>query len=155
MINVTSLRRAYLLFCRNRWLSISRIVLGRGLGLVLACGSANADYVVLVDLGAAEPAVVIEARYAGSHNFVGVPIEGYLDAKVLLTQPAIEALSAVQATIVEFGLGIKVFDGYRPQRAVDHFVRWASDLNDLATKAEFYPQVEKANLFSDGYIAAR
>ena len=155
MINVTSLRRAYLLFCRNRWLSISRIGLGRGLGLVLACGSANADDVVLVDLGAAEPSVVIEARYAGSHNFVGVPIEGYLDAKVLLTQPAIEALSAVQATLVEFGLGIKVFDGYRPQRAVDHFVRWASDLNDLATKAEFYPQAETANLFSDGYIAAR
>ena len=149
MINVTSLRSAYLLICQGRWLRISTLWLG------LVCGSAHADDAALVDLAAALPTIVVEARYAGSHNFVGVPIEGYLDARVLLTQPAVEALGAVQAGLVEFGLGIKVFDGYRPQRAVDHFVRWASDLNDLATKAEFYPQVDRANLFSDGYIAAR
>jgi D-alanyl-D-alanine dipeptidase len=135
MINVTSLRSAYLLICQGRWLRISALWLG------LVCGSAHADDAALVDLAAALPTIVVEARYAGSHNFVGVPIEGYLDARVLLTQPAVEALGAVQAGLVEFGLGIKVFDGYRPQRAVDHFVRWASDLNDLATKAEFYPQV--------------
>lgn len=117
--------------------------------------SANAEEADLIDIGEALPTVIVDARYAGSHNFVGAPVDGYREAKVLLTKPAIEALSAVQARLAEFGLGLKVFDGYRPQRAVDHFVRWASDLEDTRTKNEFYPRVDKANLFSDGYIAER
>ena len=95
MINVTPLRSAYLLICQGRWLPISALWLG------LVCGSANADDAVLVDLAAAVPTIVVEARYAGSHNFVGVPIEGYLDARVLLTQPAVEALGAVQRRLLE------------------------------------------------------
>lgn len=117
--------------------------------------SANAEEAPLIDISSAVPTVVVDARYAGSHNFVGAPVDGYLEAKVLLTKPAIEALRSVQAGLAEFGLGLKVFDGYRPQRAVDHFVRWARDLEDTETKDEFYPRVDKANLFSDGYIAER
>ena len=53
------------------------------------------------------------------------------------------------------GLGIKVFDAYRPQQAVDQFVRWAKDLSDIRMKAQYYPEVEKQHLFRDGYIASR
>ena len=53
------------------------------------------------------------------------------------------------------GLGLKVFDGYRPQNAVNHFMRWAADLNDTRTKADYYPRVDKENLFRDGYIAEK
>jgi D-alanyl-D-alanine dipeptidase len=65
------------------------------------------------------------------------------------------ALAAVQKDLAGRGLGLKVFDCYRPTRAVAHFVRWAKDLKDVAQKARFYPEVDKQNLFRDGYIAAR
>jgi len=101
------------------------------------------------------PGVVLDVRYFTSHNFLGVPVDGYEAPRVILTEQAARALVGVQATLGRFGLGLKVFDGYRPQRAVDHFVRWAEDLDDTRMKAEFYPDVDKANLFRDGYIAAR
>lgn len=108
-----------------------------------------------VDVREAVPDAVLEVRYYTDHNFVGEPIDGYEAPVVLLTEPAALALARVQESLAPFGLGIKVFDGYRPQRAVDHFVRWAGDLDDTRGKAEFYPDVDKSNLFRDGYIAAR
>src|SRR5690554_329737 len=101
------------------------------------------------------PNVVIDARYAGDNNFVGRPVDGYLANTVILTRPAAEALAKVSEDLAAFGLGLKVFDGFRPQRAVDHFVRWAADLSDQSTKARHYPDVEKKHLFRDGYIAER
>ncbi|MUM76435.1 peptidase M15 [Pseudodesulfovibrio sp. F-1] len=101
------------------------------------------------------PGVVLDVRYFTSHNFLGDPVDGYEAPRVILTVQAARALAGVQATLARFGLGLKVFDGYRPQRAVDHFVRWAEDLSDTRMKAEFYPDVDKAHLFRDGYIAAR
>ncbi|MDR4126709.1 M15 family metallopeptidase [Yanghanlia caeni] len=101
------------------------------------------------------PNVVIDARYAGDNNFVGRPVDGYLANTVILTRPAAEALAKVSEDLAAFGLGLKVFDGFRPQRAVDHFVRWAADLSDQSTKARHYPDVEKEHLFRDGYIAER
>jgi len=65
------------------------------------------------------------------------------------------ALAAIQLELVDKGLGLKVFDAYRPQQAVDHFVRWAADLEDARNKQQYYPNVDKANLFTEGYIAAR
>ncbi|MFH1913795.1 MAG: M15 family metallopeptidase [Pseudomonadota bacterium] len=103
----------------------------------------------------AVPGVVLDVRYFTSHNFVGVPVDGYEAPRVILTVQAARALAGVQQTLARFGLGLKVFDGYRPQRAVDHFVRWAENLDDTRMKAEFYPDVDKANLFRDGYIAAK
>lgn len=103
----------------------------------------------------AVPGVALDVRYYTSHNFVGEPVDGYEAPRVILTVRAAQALCGVQQALARFGLGIKVFDGYRPQRAVDHFVRWAADLDDTRMKAEFYPDVDKANLFRDGYIAAR
>lgn len=101
------------------------------------------------------PDLRLEPRYAGSHNFVGQPIDGYLKPRCILSREAAEALSKVQEELRPFGLGLKVFDGYRPQRAVDHFVRWAENVSDTRMKTEFYPEVDKKNLFRDGYIAAK
>ncbi len=101
------------------------------------------------------PDLVLELRYASSHNFIGEPIDGYVSERLLMTREAALALAKVQADLNEFGLGLKVFDAYRPQRSVDHFVRWAKDLEDTRMKADFYPEVDKADLFEEGYIAAR
>lgn len=95
-----------------------------------------------------------EARYFTSNNFMGKPVEGYEAPRVILTTEAAAALQKVQADLAEQGLGLKVFDAYRPQRAVDHFVRWAQDLDDTLKKAEYYPGILKSELFERGYIAA-
>ena len=108
-----------------------------------------------VDAATVVPGVIVEARYAGHHNFVGQPIDGYLAARCLLTQQAAEALADVARDLAPRGLVIKVFDCYRPVRAVANFVRWARDLNDIGGKAEFYPDVDKRTLFRDGYISSR
>lgn len=101
------------------------------------------------------PAVSTELRYATAHNFVGEKIDGYRQPRCIMTHQALIALRNVQKELLPFGLGLKVFDAYRPQRAVDHFVRWAGNLDDTRMKAEFYPRVDKKNLFKDDYIAAR
>jgi len=108
-----------------------------------------------VDLETAVPTLRIEARYYGSNNFLGRPVDGYEAPRCYLTRPAAAALRQAAETLAPFGLGLKVFDAYRPQRAVDHFVRWAKDLNDTKMKASYYPGVAKADLFKKGYIAAR
>lgn len=108
-----------------------------------------------VDAAQIVPGLQVEMRYTGSHNFVGRPVDGYEAPVCILTRPAAEALARVQAELAPRGLGLKVYDCYRPQRAVAHFASWAADLNDQSTKAEFYPNVEKARLFELGYIAQR
>jgi len=108
-----------------------------------------------VDMGEFLIDAQIEARYATRGNFVGVPIDGYQAGKVVLTQEAADALLAVQIELREAGLGLKLFDGYRPQRAVDHFVRWAEDGEDQLMKSVYYPRIEKSVLFAQGYIAAQ
>ena len=108
-----------------------------------------------VYLDEAIPDIVIELKYTTGDNFVGQPIDGYEHGRAILSEPAAAALAEVQAALQPFGLGLKVFDAYRPQRAVDHFVRWAGDLEDQRTKPDFYPDVAKEDLFEEGYIAAR
>jgi D-alanyl-D-alanine dipeptidase len=108
-----------------------------------------------VDAAATVPGLIVDMRYAGSHNFVGRPIDGYQAPRCLLTQAAAAALADVARDLAARGLHLKVFDCYRPTRAVANFVRWARDLSDVAGKAEFYPDVDKRTLFRDGYIAAR
>jgi D-alanyl-D-alanine dipeptidase len=108
-----------------------------------------------VDAATVVPGLVAEMRYAGTHNFVGRRIDGYAAARCLLTKPAAEALAEIARDLAPHGLVIKVFDCYRPARAVANFVRWARDLNDIAGKAEFYPNVNKRTLFRDGYISSR
>jgi len=101
------------------------------------------------------PSVVLEIRYATQNNFIGEPIHGYLAPKAILTTQATQALKAVQEELHPFGLGLKIFDAYRPQKAVDHFVQWGKDLHDTRMKSLYYPTVEKKDLFRLGYIAKR
>jgi len=108
-----------------------------------------------VDVKALIPSVELDIRYFGPHNFVGQRVDGYLAPKCILTRKAAESLSRVQEELKDFGLSLKVYDCYRPQRAVDHFVRWAKDVDDTLTRQEFYSTVDKRNLFKDGYIASR
>ncbi|MDT0213961.1 M15 family metallopeptidase [Rothia sp. ARF10] len=114
--------------------------------------SAPDEFVALRDV---DPSIVHEIRYTTNHNFVGERIDDYRAPLCLLTRPAAEALSRAQDVLRPQGLTLKVYDCYRPQGAVDHFVRWAEDLDDEQMKSEFYPRVEKSRLFEDGYIAAK
>jgi zinc D-Ala-D-Ala dipeptidase len=108
-----------------------------------------------VDAATVVPGLMADIRYAGVHNFVGRPIDGYEEPHCLLAQAAANALAEVARDLAPRGLHVKVFDCYRPTRAVANFVRWARDLKDTAGKAEFYPNVDKRTLFRDGYIASR
>lgn len=96
-----------------------------------------------------------EVRYFTADNFVGEPIAGYQAATIYMTEPTYQALLTVAEELSTFGIGIKIFDAYRPQQAVDNFVSWAEDLRDTRMKSRYYPRVDKSNLFRDGYIAAR
>ncbi|WP_431976241.1 M15 family metallopeptidase [Micromonospora haikouensis] len=107
-----------------------------------------------VDLSDVDPTVVTDIRYATAHNFVGRPIAGYREPLCLLTRPAAEALRRVQQAARATGHRLKVYDCYRPQRAVDDFVAWAGRPGEQKTKAEFYPDVAKSRLFADGYLGA-
>lgn len=101
------------------------------------------------------PDASMDIRYFTEHNFVGARVDGYEAPKCYLTRQAAQALARVQADLVALGYGVKIYDCYRPQRAVDHFARWGKDLDDTATRTEFYPTVDKRNLFRDGYIAEK
>lgn len=131
------------------------------LAILLAVGFAPAasaqptappGFVALADV---DPTIIQEIRYFTPHNFVGDPIDGYRQPMCILTREAAEGLERVQRVFVEQGYTLKVYDCYRPQRAVDEFVAWGEDLADQRMKAEFYPRVQKADVFSDGYVAER
>jgi D-alanyl-D-alanine dipeptidase len=107
----------------------------------------------LVDLAQVAPSVVVDMRYAGARNFVGRPVHGYRAARCLLSRAAARALGQVQRQLAPAGLGLMVYDCYRPQRAVDDFIAWAKDEGRTATKASQYPDVPKSQLFKRGYIA--
>src|SRR5215213_11838068 len=108
-----------------------------------------------VDVAEAVPDLVVDARYAGQNNFIGRPIDGYEAPRCLLTRPAADALAAVQNELSASRFGLKVFDCYRPARAVAHFVRWARDPNDMGRKQAFYPEIDKRDLLRLGYISSR
>jgi D-alanyl-D-alanine dipeptidase len=110
------------------------------------------DFVNAADVVAG---LVVKVRYAGYFNFVGQPIIGYEAPVCLLTRRAAETLAKVQTTLKPFGFGLKVFDCYRPVKAVAQFVRWAEDPQDTRMKPEFYPELDKNELMPKGYIAER
>lgn len=108
-----------------------------------------------VDIREVIPDVALDIRYITSHNFLGRPVKGYEAPKCLLTRRAAQALAMVQNELRPQGLTLKIYDCYRPQRAVNDFVAWAQDVNDVTAKAEFYPTLDKAVLFPQHYIAER
>ncbi|TRO67010.1 M15 family metallopeptidase [Christiangramia sabulilitoris] len=101
------------------------------------------------------PDIISEIRYAGKNNFIGKPIAGYDTARAIISKSAALALSKVQKELIQKDLMLKIFDAYRPQRAVDHFVKWAADKADTLKKARFYPDIPKDRLFELGYISTR
>ena len=98
---------------------------------------------------------LLDVRYYGNNNFIGTRIDGYEAPTAVLTEEAAAALKVAADILEEQGFYIKVFDAFRPQRAVDHFVRWAQDLDDQKMKELFYPDVDKSKLFELGYIAEK
>jgi D-alanyl-D-alanine dipeptidase len=100
-----------------------------------------------------DPSIIQEIRYHSDHNFVGRRIDGYPEGRCLLTQQAAEALKRVQAAATQKGYSLKVYDCFRPLRAGEDFKRWAKIPSDQAMKAEFFPDLTKEAVFSDGYVA--
>ena len=101
------------------------------------------------------PNLEVELRYYSDNNFVGKRIAGYESDTLILTYEATVALKKVQEELQQRNLSLKIYDGYRPRRAVNHFILWARDLNDTINKKYFYPNVAKADLFKEEYIASR
>jgi D-alanyl-D-alanine dipeptidase len=120
--------------------------------LAVANSALPKGFVYLRDI---DPAIVQDIRYAGSHNFVGRPIRGYLAPECILSEPAAKALEAVQRKLADKNLSLIVWDCYRPKRAVDDFLQWSKDPAHVEMKAEFYPRTDKQKLFALGYLAMR
>ena len=101
------------------------------------------------------PDALLDIRYYSAFNFAGTRIDGYQAPNAILSRPAAEALVRVAAAACERGYVLRIFDAYRPQAAVDHFVRWAEDPLDQTLKNIFYPEVDKNRLFELNYIAQK
>ncbi|MBR1735686.1 MAG: M15 family metallopeptidase, partial [Firmicutes bacterium] len=110
----------------------------------------SSDFVLLSE---AVPDAILEIRYYSTYNFVGERIDGYEEPLAFLTKESAEALKEVSDELVEKGYRLKIFDAYRPQMAVTHFMNWALDADDVKMKEYFYPELEKDVLFPQGYIA--
>jgi len=109
----------------------------------------NSQFVTLTDV---VPDAILEIRYFSTYNFVGKRIDGYEQPIALLTKQAADSLRVVSDEVKEMGYRLKIYDAYRPQKAVDHFVRWAKDVNDTTMKPYFYPDLDKSVLFPEYYI---
>ncbi|MEO8988641.1 MAG: M15 family metallopeptidase, partial [Rhodanobacter sp.] len=107
----------------------------------------------LVDIRSVMPDIAEDIKYAGSDNFVGRPVDGYRAAKCYLLRPVATALARVEHDLRRQHMRLKLFDCYRPARAVADFVRWAHDLSDQRTKAAHYPLLDKSQLLGT-YIAS-
>ena len=117
-----------------------------------AATSPTDDSSQFVTLAEAIPDAILEIRYYGTYNFVGSRIDGYEEPTAMLTQKAAEALKAVSDDVLSKGYRLKIYDAYRPQKAVDHFVRWAADLSATEMKPYFYSDLDKSVLFDQEYI---
>jgi zinc D-Ala-D-Ala dipeptidase len=108
-----------------------------------------------VHLETLAPAIRQDIRYHGRENFLGTRVDGYDAPRCILTRAAAEALARVQAELRPQGLSLKVFDCYRPQRAVAHFLRWARTPDDPVLRARYHPNLDKRQLLREVYIADR
>ena len=112
----------------------------------------TSQFVTLTD---AVPDAILEIRYFGTYNFVGTRIDGYLEPTALLTRAAADSLRAVSDDVKKLGYRLKIYDAYRPQQAVYHFVRWAENVKDTLMRHYFYPDLDKSVLFDQEYICAK
>ena len=113
------------------------------------------DYSQFVNITDVVPDAILEIRYFSTYNFVGARIDGYEEPVALMTRQAADSLRAVSDDLKYHGYCLKIYDAYRPQRAVDHFLRWALDETDTITKAYFYPRLTKKQVFEGEYVAEK
>lgn len=99
--------------------------------------------------------VLTHAPYATADNFTGAVVDGYGANRIVVTRAMVDALCAAREKAAERELFLLIWDSVRPQRAVDRFVRWSQTPEENMAKERFYPNLEKAELFANGYIAAR
>ena len=131
---------------------MSGLLLGASL---VSCNREEVNSRNFVNITDVVPDAILEIRYFGTYNFVGTRIDGYEQPTALLTRQAADSLKAVSDELKALGYRLKIYDAYRPQKAVDHFVRWGKDLNDTLMKPYFYPNESKDSLFIKEYIATR
>ncbi len=101
------------------------------------------------------PGIRWDAKYATWDNFTGKPVDGYLANRIVGTRALCAALERAQERAVSLGFGLLLWDGYRPQRAVDCFLRWSQQPEDGRTKPRHYPNIGRPEMFEKGYVAAR
>ena len=149
----------------NKAKSLMLAFVGCLLGMTLIGCSDNGDktdsnapeedasqFVVLTDV---VPDVILEIRYYSTYNFIGRRIPGYDEPIAILTRQAADSLKKVSDDLVKQGYRLKIFDGYRPQKAVDYFMAWAKDVNDTIMKPYFYPELDKSVLVPQEYVAEK
>jgi len=112
----------------------------------------NADFAFVDEL---VPGIRWDAKYATWDNFTGKPVDGYLANRIIGTRVLCGALSTAQEAAASLGFGLLLWDGYRPQRAVDRFVQWSREPEDGRTKSRHYPNIDRAAMFEQGYVATR
>ena len=148
---------------KELWLAIVLLVMG---GLCfnsckserkecVCCDCATKDSSQFTTLTDAVPDAILEIRYFSTYNFVGQRVDGYEEPTALMTKQAADSLRAVSDDVKNMGYRLKIYDAYRPQKGVDHFVRWAADLTDAKMKQYFYPDLDKNVLFDQEYIMAK
>jgi zinc D-Ala-D-Ala dipeptidase len=112
----------------------------------------NSDFVFVDEL---VPGIRWDAKYATWDNFTGKPVDGYVANRIVGTRTLCAALGAAQKRAASLGFDLLLWDGYRPQRAVDCFLRWAAQPEDGRTKSRHYPNIDRPAMFEQGYVAAR
>ena len=131
---------------------MKKIFIAIALLVALVSCQSKADF---VSIGEAVPDVILEIRYYSTYNFVGDRIDGYEEPVALMTKEGAAALKKASDELVAKGYRLKIFDAYRPQTAVNHFIRWAEQVEDVRMKDYFYPDVDKSLLFDLGFICAK
>lgn len=147
---------------KRLWILAVILFIVCGTGIITCCNNDDKDDAAIVNptddnsqfvnLTDAVPDAILEIRYYGTYNFVGARIDGYEEPTALITKKAGEALKAVSDDVMAQGYRLKIYDAYRPQKGVDHFVRWSKDINDTKMKPYFYPDLDKSVLFAQDYI---
>ena len=130
-------------------MTIAFCLIHRGKSTMVSATDETSQFVTITDV---VPDVILEIRYYGTYNFVGARIDGYEEPTALLTRQAADSLRAVSDDVKRLGYRLKIYDAYRPQKGVDHFVRWAADVPDTLMKRYFYPDLDKSVLFEQEYI---
>ena len=119
---------------------------------LISFSQSNNDF---IDIKEYIPSIVIDLKYASNDNFTGHIVNGYESPKCLLTIEAARSLRYIQTILNKSGYSLKIYDAYRPQRSVNHFINWSKNLSDTINKRYYYPNLAKSILFKLGYIASK